>query len=131
MWGQGFNGKLFGFILLDWFGGIMIYLLFLVVGCKYMVFVVMCLVMLIKIICKCYLDDIINVVGYSQGILLILLVYVFFKDDGVVLVDGVIMFNLFYGLFEFFNEKFQGWSSQQIREVWLVMFKGIFEFICG
>ncbi|MGC4845528.1 T6SS effector phospholipase Tle3 domain-containing protein, partial [Pseudomonas aeruginosa] len=131
MWGQGFNGKLFGFISLDWFGGTMTHPLFSAAGRKYMVLAAMRLAMLIKIIRKRYPDDTINVVGHSQGTLLTLLAHAFLKDDGVAPADGVIMLNSPYGLFEPLNEKLQGWSSQQTREARLATLKGILEFICG
>lgn len=131
MWGQGFNGKLFGFISLDWFGGTMTHPLFSAAGRKYMVLAAMRLAMLIKIIRKRYPDDTINVVGHSQGTLLTLLAHAFLKDDGVEPADGVIMLNSPYGLFEPLNEKLQGWSSQQTREARLATLKGILEFICG
>ena len=104
MWGQGFNGKLFGFISLDWFGGTMTHPLFSAAGRKYMVLAAMRLAMLIKIIRKRYPDDTINVVGHSQGTLLTLLAHAFLKDDGVEPADGVIMLNSPYGLFEPLNE---------------------------
>ena len=127
--GQGFNGKLFGFISLDWFGGTMTHPLFSAAGRKYMVLAAMRLAMLIKIIRKRYPDDTINVVGHSQGTLLTLLAHAFLKDDGVAPADGVIMLNSPYGLFEPLNEKLQGWSSQQTREARLATLKGILEFI--
>ncbi|RCI70044.1 hypothetical protein DT376_36700, partial [Pseudomonas aeruginosa] len=125
------NGKLFGFISLDWFGGTMTHPLFSAAGRKYMVLAAMRLAMLIKIIRKRYPDDTINVVGHSQGTLLTLLAHAFLKDDGVAPADGVIMLNSPYGLFEPLNEKLQGWSSQQTREARLATLKGILEFICG
>lgn len=131
MWGQGFNGKLFGFISLDWFGGTMTHPLFSAAGRKYMVLAAMRLAMLINIIRKRYPDDTINVVGHSQGTLLTLLAHAFLKDDGVEPADGVIMLSSPYGLFEPLNEKLQGWSSQQTREARLATLKGILEFICG
>ena len=79
MWGQGFNGKLFGFISLDWFGGTMTHPLFSAAGRKYMVLAAMRLAMLIKIIRKRYPDDTINVVGHSQGTLLTLLAHAFLR----------------------------------------------------
>ncbi|MBN0452408.1 hypothetical protein JTM50_36975, partial [Pseudomonas aeruginosa] len=91
MWGQGFNGKLFGFISLDWFGGTMTHPLFSAAVRKYMVLAAMRLAMLIKIIRKRYPDDTINVVWHSQGTLLTLLAHAFLKDDGVAPADGVIM----------------------------------------
>ncbi|NBF06972.1 hypothetical protein GV819_32420, partial [Pseudomonas sp. Fl5BN2] len=50
MWGKGFNGKLFGFISLDFFAGELTHPLFSAPGRRYMVLAAMRLAMLIRII---------------------------------------------------------------------------------
>ncbi|KAF1068069.1 MAG: hypothetical protein GAK45_01478 [Pseudomonas citronellolis] len=131
MWGEGFNGRLFGFISLDLFGGTLTHPLFSAAGRKYMVLAAQRLAMLIKIIRKRYPNDTINVVGHSQGTLLTLLAHAFLKDEGVAAADGVLMLNSPYSLLEPFNERLQGFNRQQTSKARLATLKGILDFICG
>lgn len=132
MWGHGFRGRLlFGIISLDGIGGTMTHPLFSAAGRKYMILAAKRLAMLIKIIRKRHPNDTINIVGHSQGTLLALLAQAFLKDDGVTPVDGLIMLNSPYSLFEPFNEKLQGFSIQQTTDARLATLKGILDFICA
>lgn len=130
MWGEGFNGKLFGFISLDKIGGDLTHSLFSATGRRYMVLAAMRLAMLIKIIRKRYPNDTVNVVGHSQGTLVTLLAHAFLHDEGVRPADGVVMLNSPYSLLEPFTERFQNpGRSQQTAEARIATLNGILQFI--
>ncbi|MFJ7141383.1 DUF3274 domain-containing protein [Pseudomonas protegens] len=133
MWGKGFNGKLFGFISLDFFAGELTHPLFSAPGRRYMVLAAMRLAMLIRIIRKRYPNDTVNVVGHSQGTLINLLAHAFLKDDEVQVrpADGVVMINSPYSLREPTTEKFQGYGSQQTSEARIATLEGILKYIAG
>jgi len=130
MWGNGFNGHLFGLIPIDSIGGDLTHPLYTAAGRRYMVLAAMRLAMLIKIIRTRYPNDTINVVGHSQGTLLTLLAHAFLKDDGVRPADGVVMMNSPYSLVEPFTERFQSPNrSQQTAEARLATLSGILQFM--
>ncbi len=130
MWGNGFNGYLFGLIPIDSIGGDLTHPLYTAAGRRYMVLAAMRLAMLIKIIRTRYPNDTINVVGHSQGTLLTLLAHAFLKDDGVRPADGVVMMNSPYSLVEPFTERFQSPNrSQQTAEARLATLSGILQFM--
>lgn len=114
MWGEGFSGKLFGFIPMHWFSPDPSHPLFRSAARKYMVLAAMRLAMLIRIIRKRYPDDVINVVGHSQGNLLNLLAQAMLADEGGARpADCSIMMNPPYSLHEPWTEGVQMGHRQQ------------------
>ncbi|APC19549.1 hypothetical protein BLL42_27930 (plasmid) [Pseudomonas frederiksbergensis] len=130
MWGNGFNGKLFGFLPLDWITRQLTHPLYSSPGRYYMVLAAMRLAMLIKIIRKRYPNDTINVVGHSQGTLINLLAHAFLNDEGIAPADSVVMMNSPYSLIEPFTERFQNKNrSQQTTEARIATLSAILQFI--
>ena len=129
MWGNGFNGMLFGFIPLDAIGGTATHPLLRAANRRYMVLAAQRLAMLIRIIRTRYPEDIINVIGHSQGTMVTLLAHALLKDQGQRPVDGFVMMNSPYSLEEPFNETLQNFHHQQTREARLSTLSGIVQFI--
>ncbi|APC19548.1 hypothetical protein BLL42_27920 (plasmid) [Pseudomonas frederiksbergensis] len=131
MWGDGFNGMLFGFISMDLLGGSPSHPLLTSPNRRYMVLAAMRLAMLIKIIRKRYPNDTINVVGHSQGTMVTLLAHAYLKEDGVSPVDAFVMLNSPYSLFQPSLEKGQDWLGQQTTGARIATLKGILQFIAN
>ncbi|MBK5510348.1 T6SS effector phospholipase Tle3 domain-containing protein [Pseudomonas sp. TH15] len=131
MWGEGFNGYPFGILPLNFIGGNLTHPLYSATNRRYMVLAALRLAMLIKIIRKRYPNDTVNVVGHSQGTLLTLLAHAFLKDEGERPVDGVVMINSPYSLYQPNNEKAQKWLGQQTTGARIATLNGILQFISG
>lgn len=131
MWGDGFSGKLFGIIPMRWFSPTPSHPLFRAAGRRYMVLAAMRLAMLIRIIRKRYPDDVINVVGHSQGNLINMLAQAFLADDedAVRPADCVVMLNPPYSLHEPGPERMQQFGDQQTTQARLKTLKGVVDFI--
>jgi pimeloyl-ACP methyl ester carboxylesterase len=130
MWGDGFSGKLFGFIPMHWFSPDPSHPLFRSAARKYMVLAAMRLAMLIRIIRKRYPDDVINVVGHSQGNLLNLLAQAMLADEGDTRpADCCIMMNPPYSLHEPWTEGVQLGHRQQTTHARVETLKQIVAFI--
>jgi len=130
MWGEGFSGKLFGFIPMHWFSPDPSHPLFRSPARKYMVLAAMRLAMLIRIIRKRYPDDVINVVGHSQGNLLNLLAQAMLADEGGTRpADCSIMMNPPYSLHEPWTEGVQMGHRQQTTRARIETLKNIVALI--
>ena len=130
MWGEGFSGKLFGFIPMHWFSPDPSHPLFRSPARKYMVLAAMRLAMLIRIIRKRYPDDVVNVVGHSQGNLLNLLAQAMLADEGGTRpADCTIMMNPPYSLHEPWTKGVQMGHRQQTTRARIETLKNIVALI--
>ena len=130
MWGEGFNGMLFGIIAMNAVGGSPTYPLMNAPNHTYMVLAAKRLAMLVRIIRKQYPDDTINVVAHSQGTMLTLLANAFLKDEGQRPTDGAVLMNSPYSLTEPAVERYlELHGRQQTTPARLDTLAGIVDFI--
>lgn len=130
MWGDGFNGRLLGFISTNLFSPDAAHPLLRSPARKYMVLAAVRLAMLIRIIRKRYPGDVINVVGHSQGNMVNLLAQALLADEANTRpADCVVMMNPPYSLLEPTTEMAQMWVQQQTKAARIETFKRIIDVI--